>query len=59
MCLMLQMYFVKMYYVAQCVAPLSLFFKKYVFVLTCAFLSQDKIVFVRLKEKQCTQVISQ
>jgi hypothetical protein len=29
------------------------------FVLTWAFLSQDKIAFVWLKEKQCTQVISQ
>jgi hypothetical protein len=38
--------YVKVYYVAQFViAPLSLFFK-YVFVLTCVFLSQDKIALV-------------
>jgi hypothetical protein len=40
--------------------PLGLFFKYCMcFVLTCAFLSQDKIALVWLKEKQCTQVISQ
>jgi hypothetical protein len=55
MYLMLQMNFVKMYYVAQCIAP-----SRPVFCyVTCAFLSQDKIALVWLKEKQCTQVISQ
>jgi hypothetical protein len=38
--------------------PLGLFFYMYC-VLTCAFLSQDKTALVWLKEKQCTQVISQ
>jgi hypothetical protein len=43
---------------AMC-CPLSACFLNICFVLTCAFLSQDKIALVWLKEKQCTQVISQ
>jgi hypothetical protein len=39
--------------------PLSACFLNMCFLLTCAFLSQDKIALVWLKEKQCTQVISQ
>jgi hypothetical protein len=35
--------------------PLSACFLNMCFVLTCAFLSQDKIALVWLKEKQCTQ----
>jgi hypothetical protein len=38
--------------------PLSLFFK-YVLCVDMCVLSQDKITLVLLKEKQCTQVISQ
>jgi hypothetical protein len=44
------MYIANVYYVVQIMLPLSACFLNMCFVLTCAFLSQNKIALVWLKE---------